>query len=324
MNRALRWAALLLWSAGPFIALGPVDYLTQARLTDLWTVLAGSAALSIPYVARRLGLVGTDEARALCVAAGILGVFVAVTGIFNGQTFEGITTPRYAGLVLSGQNLYSTPLIFRFTLCAGPTAQGLVSCTSHLSDTYYVYLPLLTFAQIPFLPYSVTALLAWAGLVYLLRDRGPALLALGNPFVALAAANGYNDFPALLVLTLGMVASTPWVRRAAQGLSLGFKQFANLALFGYYVVQRRFRAALLSIVVSAMFLVPFALFAPRAVACTVLLHETANCTPGAGADLLGHLNYWLWPLWLLALFPRAVGRAWERVRGWRPRFGGKG
>lgn len=312
-SRYLRGTVFVLFCIVPFALLGPLDWATGARWTDPLTVVVGVAALTLPFAARRLGLITPSAARALVVVAVIVGVFVATTGVLNGQTFEGVTTPRYAAVFLSGENPYSTPLVFHFTECAGPAAGGLVVCSAHLSDTYYVYLPLLTFAQIPGVPYSATALLAWAALVYLVRNRTWALVALGNPWVALLAANGYNDFPPLLLLTAGIVLTTPWARTLARALSLGMKQFANVAWLGYYLLRREYRSAALAVGVSVGFLLPFLLWAPRSVACTVLLHETGNCTTGAGSDLLSHLNYWLWPLWLVALYPGLVERAVRRV-----------
>ncbi|MCI4362929.1 MAG: hypothetical protein L3K13_01305 [Thermoplasmata archaeon] len=237
-----------------------------------------------------------------------LAGLVLTTGLFGGSTDEPFTTPRYAGLILAGKNPYTTLLVFTYTQCSGPTSSVLVACAPYTSHSYFVYLPLLPFLAIPWVAYTATTTLCWGAILYLVRARPWALLVLGSPYPALLAANGYNDFPSLLLLTLAFVSLSGVPGRFAEWLALGTKQFANLLVAGYYLWRRDLRNLVLALGVSALWLLPFVWHAPVPVACTVALHSGPSCASGSTLDFFTHINYWVWLLWVLAIFP-AVGTA---------------
>ncbi|MCI4345592.1 MAG: hypothetical protein L3K07_02385, partial [Thermoplasmata archaeon] len=239
---------------------------------------------------------------------------VLATGIFGGSTDEPFTTPRYAGLILSGKNPYTTQLVFTYTQCSGPTSSALVACAPYTSHSYFVYLPLLPFLALPWVAYTATTTLCWIGLLYLVRGRPWALLVLGGPYPALLAANGYNDFPALLLLTLAFVGLSGVPARVAEWLSLGVKQFANVLVAGYYLWRRDLRNLLLTLAVSVLWLLPFVYPSPVSVVCTVALHSGPRCSEGSTFDFFTHINYWVWLLWGLAIFPVVGARAWAWLR----------
>ena len=159
----------------------------------------------------------------------------------------------------------------------------------------------------PGLDYRWVTLGAWALMVYLLRRNGPAVLLVGGPWVALLAANGFNDFVPLLFLSLTFVSLRGWPSRLAEVVSLGLKQFANALVVVVYLWRRQWREALVAVGVTVAFLVPFALLDPSGVVChAILLVPQPACGGGSGSSLaLGvfdHLNYYVWPLWVLAVF----------------------
>ena len=198
-------------------------------------------------------------------------------------------------------------------MCSGPTASGLVACVAHTSSTYYVYLPLLRFLQFPGISYAVFSFATWLALLFLVRRDSFAAAALGCPFVGLAAANGYNDLVGLLLLTVAFVGAGGRRSRIAELLALGVKQFANVVIVAYHAWRRDWLRVGVALGVTALYLLPFLLWDPQAVVCTVLLQRTASCMSGSGGDPLSHLNYWLYPLWVLAVFHVQLG-------GWYRRF----
>ncbi|MGI0156155.1 MAG: hypothetical protein ACREDE_08535, partial [Thermoplasmata archaeon] len=95
----------------------------------------------------------------LLIAVGLaVAVFSVVSGVLNGFSDEPYSTPAYASL---GWSLYSKNVAFTYL------QYGKVG----FEDSYDVYLPLLTFVQVPGLDYRWVSLTAWAGTLYLLRKN---------------------------------------------------------------------------------------------------------------------------------------------------------
>ena len=252
----------------------------------------GAFALAFPVMVRRLAVPRRTSFIYLLLAIGVaFGVLSILTGWGNGLTDEPFTTPRFAGFLLSGHDPYVTQLVFSYQQY-GETLS---------SRSYYLYLPLLMFLQIPGIDYKWFTLGCWVGMVLLARKNFDTAAMLAQPYVLLIAASGYNDVPVLLLLTLGFVGFGGRRQKWAEYLSLGCKQFANAFVFVYYLVRRRWFDALLTIVVSAAFLVPFVLWDGTAVLCpSVFADRLSACTPGASAGIL--LNYPVWAVWIVAVF----------------------
>jgi hypothetical protein len=258
----------------------------------------GVAVVGIRYgLDRRPLLLAIWSSAALALA--IVSVF---TGFWNGLTDEAAAMPAFLQLY---PNLYSRQLIFTFSEYG---SRGL------LVSTYYVYLPLLPFVQLPWINYRWTALLAWASMVYLLRRNGRAVLLLGGPWAALLAANGFNDLVPLAALTATYVTLQGRSQQVARILVLGLKQFANVVVVGWCLWKRDWRGATVAAVVTALFLLPFAVLDPGGVYCHALLLSSQGCGGSGSFSSLGALvrpfNYFLWPAWVLAVL--APGEWWTR------------
>ncbi len=293
-----RWRSALAAAATIAVGLGSV-FLVMA--TPLLSNPAAGAVLFLGVLgafalAYRADLLRRSGFLALWVGVALgLAVASALTGYFNGLTDEPYATPAFVRLL---PNLYGTSLSMTYNQYGhGPLS---------LNDAY-IYMPLLTFVQVPGLDYRWVTVGAWALMVYLLRRSGPGVLLLGSPWVALVAANGFNDLVPLVALTLTFVSLRGWSARVAEVVSLGLKQFANAIIVVYYLWHRRWREALLAVGVTVAFLVPFAVLDPSGVLChAVLLDPQPACGGGyAGAFATGsgsHLNYYVWVLWILAVF----------------------
>ena len=253
-------------------------------------------------------LLGTWVGLSIAIA-----FYSILTGWHNGLTDEPFVTPAFAQL---WPNLYGSSISLTYQ------QYGL---THTLTDLYNVYMPGLAFVEIPGINYKWTALAAWLAGLYLLRRRGAAVLLWGGVWVGLAASSGFNDFVPLLTLTLAYVTLAGVPSRLAEFVSLGLKQFANVVVVAVHLYRRQWRDALIASVITAAILVPFALLSPEGVVCHVLLLQPHACTGAANADVeirvFGHLNYFLWPLWLVAVFGpgyllslRTAGPG--GVRGW--------
>jgi hypothetical protein len=260
----------------------------------------------------------TRDARFLRAWVGVAlvtAVTSIVTGWHNGLTDEPFITPVFAQL---WPNLYGHPVSLTYD------QYGTVHV---LSQVYDVYLPALAFAVIPGISYKWTALAAWGASVYLLRRRPEAVVLWGGLWVGLLAANGFNDFVPLLALTLAFVALAGTPSWLAEIASLALKQFANLIVVAVHLYRREWRAALLAVVVTAAILAPFAVLAPSGVVCHVLLIQPGSCGAGAGGALgpgfVHHINYLLWPLFVVAVFLPAYVRRLRATRsvGFRGRVG---
>ncbi len=235
-----------------------------------------------------------------------LGVVSILTGFQNGLTDEPYTTPRYLGLLLAGHNPYATPLVFDYTQYG----------SLYASRSFYVYLPLLQFLYVPGLDYRWLSLAAWLGVLSLFSQDPRAGLRLAQPYVVLLAASGYNDLLVVLLLTLAFVGVGGRRQRWAEYLSLGVKQFANVLVVGYYLLEKDLRRAALAAAVTVAFLLPFLLWSPVATVCNALLYSVpTGCAPYSNHDATGwNWNYSLYVLWALAAFPATVAATLDRLR----------
>jgi hypothetical protein len=282
------------WVAGalPLFAVITALWLAPHTFGSTGEITIGAFAIAFPVVVRRLGV--SREARFvrfLLVAGIVFGVISILTGAGNGLTDEPYTTPRFVTLLWAHQDPYVVPLVFNYVQYGQ---------TIH-SYSIYPYLPLLMFLQVPGLDYKWFALGCWVGMVLLVRKRFDAGVLLAQPYVAVMAASGYNDFPVLLLLTLGFVGVGGHAQRWAQLLALGAKQFANAIVLVYYAVRRDWKNFLVTVVVSAAFILPFVVWSGPTVLCpSVLADRLSSCPAGGEAQFL--LNYSLWPVWVLAIF----------------------
>ncbi len=277
-----------------------------AYLLDAATLVS----LAVPAMVRRLGVPYRRAAPWIVGASVVLALVSVGTGLFNGGTDEPFTTPRYLSVLLAGHNPYVAPLVFSFT-----QVQGI---PGHLvllhSSTTFIYLPLTLLLSAPGLSgtgFGLLMVAAWGVSLYLLRDEPWSLLVWGSPVVAVWAANGFNDFAPLALLTFAfVVAARPRTGRALQFLALGMKQFAPAVVAVYYIARRRWASVGVTAGVTVLYLVPFLLWGPAdQVFCAAFLIPLRGCPipnqfPGG---LVLHWNYYLWPVWGIALFgPRLV------------------
>jgi hypothetical protein len=228
----------------------------------------------------------------LAIVSITLGVVSFLTGAANGLTDEAYTTPLYVSLLLRGHNLYALPLVVTYT-------QYGVRVTV---STYYAYLPLLTFLQLPFLDYKLFSAFCWLGIVWLVRKDVHSATALAQPFVAVLAFNGFNDFAPLLLLTLAFVGWGGRRWRWSELVALGTKQFASVFVFAYHLLRRDWWNAFAAAAVTAAFLLPFLVWDWNATVCQAVLYGLPAGCPGMGHILLFHIDYGLWPLWVVAIF----------------------
>jgi hypothetical protein len=298
------------WVAGavPLFAVITALWLAFPTFGSTGTITIGAFALAYPVVVRRLGVPRRLSFVRFLLAAGIVFAVISIfTGWGNGLTDEPFTTPRFVTLLWAHQDPYTTPLVFDYVQYGQ---------TIH-SYSIYPYLPLLMFFQIPGLSYKWLTLGCWAGMVLLVRNRFDAGVYLAQPYVVVMAASGYNDFPVLLLLTLAYVGFEGRRQRWAQLLALGMKQFANVIVLGYYALRRDWKNLLVTVGVSAAYILPFVLWSGPVVLCpTVLADRLASCPNGGTAQYL--LNYALWPIWVLAVFyPTFVRLTRESAeKGW--------
>jgi hypothetical protein len=283
----------------PLVLLTHITALSAALPTVL-----GLWAVGFPLALYRLRpadprLVGA----ALAVAGLALGVFSFVTGRFNGLTDEPYVMPHFVTPLLHGQDPYATVITVRYEQYG----------TAFVDTSPYVYLPLMIFLQPFVVAYQIYCLAAWAITVLLVRERPWALIALGQPYLALLAANGFNDFPVLLLLTAAFVGVEGRRQRWAELLALGMKQFANVAVVTYYLLRRDLGRALTAVGVSVAFVVPFLLWNPPAFVCRAVLLFPPGCG-GSGSGVLSHFNYWVWPVWVLGVFFVPIIDAARRLR----------
>jgi putative flippase GtrA len=282
---------------------------TSLVVTALWldpAVFHGLAELALlPFglmfvvAARRLGVSESTRFLRFLIIAGVAVAFVSyLTGGLNRLTDEPYTTPRYVGLLLNGQNPYTTALSFTYVQ---------YGVAIH-SSTVYVYLPLLMFLQVPYFDYKIFTTFCWLAILYLVRENKHAVLVLAQPYMGIMAINGFNDFPALLLVafaTVGIPARYRWVSEA---LALGSKQFAGLVIFLGHLLRKEWRRAAIALGVTALILAPFLVWSPSAVLCQAVLYGLyRGCGVGTGQIPYG-LNYSIWPLWIFAVYSAELNR----------------
>jgi hypothetical protein len=314
-------AALLVGVAG---GISIPLYFTHGDVTWAFAVIWGVATLAsvalVPAV-RRSGAPWTKELRILFVASAVIGVVSVVTGIGNNATDEPFTMAAYLGTLLKGNDPYTTAVPVSYT------ARTLnLWSTSVSSPFHYVYLPLLLFFQVPgtgAVGYKAMCLACWAGIVYLVRRDEFAALCLVSPVVALVAANGFTDLPVLLLMTFALRGSSGTPGKAAEYATYAMKQFANAFWLVYYIVRRDAVRATLVVVLTLVFAAPFIVWHPTGIWCEALTFSLSpGCASAANSsrqvsDLYSHWNYYLWILWVYALYRseihRLLGRGWAFV-----------
>ena len=269
-----------------------------------FTFLIVLIVLLTVLAARGIGRLADEIPWAIWLLIGFgaaLAIVSVVTGFLNGFSDEPYGTPAYASL---GWGLYSHPVAFYYVQYG----------KTYFENSYDVYLPLLAFVQIPGLDYRWVSLLAWAGMIYLVRDRPVALAGLAVPWIPLLAANGQNDFVPLFALTLALAVPLGGYRWPAEAFALALKQLANVVVFLYHLARREYLRAALAVLITVAILAPFLYLDANGVYCHVLVGD-----PGAGC--VGHpwtffvfkRNYWLYPTWVLVVFYEPLRRAARRA-----------
>jgi len=296
---ARRPGALEISAALAAVAVGLGSVLLVFWTPLLETPYAGSTlvlgAVAAFYLAYRFRVHREPWFLASWVAVALaLAVFSALTGYLNGVTDEPYGTPGFVHLL---PNLYGGGLHLSYDQYGTPSSL----------DSAYIYLPLLTFFQVPGLDYRWLMIAAWLAILYLLRAERASFVLLASPAVGLLAAEGFNDFVPLLGVTLTLVTLSGGRARVAEVVSLGLKQFANVLLVLYYAWHRRWGEVALAAAITAAILLPFAVWSPSDVVChALLLNPSPTCAAGGGAAFVSggpsHLNYYLWPLFGLAVF----------------------
>jgi hypothetical protein len=297
-----------MWGKGTAILVGLAGLATLALLVG--TTVMGFTWLIVPTVAVTLVLAEVARRTAgrvplLVPSLFLLSASIAVvsigTGWLNGLSDEPYSTPAFASLGLA---MYSQPLSFHYV------QYGVV----HFEQSYDVYLPLLTYVQVPGLDYRWVALAAWAGMVYLVRRDAFAASGLSAPWVALLAANGQNDFVPLLAVTAALLWRPERGRWAIEIVSLGLKQFANVLVFGYHLARREYLYAAGAVAVTFAFLAPFLLVDPAGVWCHVIVGAPGpSCQGHSWTFFVFKRNYWLYPAWVALAFRGPVLSALRAV-----------
>ena len=314
-------AALLVGVAGVgSIAL----FLTHGTVTWAFAVIWGGATLASVALVPAVERSGADwhrEVRVLFAASLAIGAVSIVTGIGNNATDEPFTMASYLGVLLNGHDPYVTPVTVTYT------ARTLNLWSSHVSSQFhYVYLPLLLFFQIPgtgATGYKALCLACWVGIVYFLRRDRFAALCLVSPVAALVAANGFTDLPVLLLMTFSLRGGRGLPGKVAEYATYAMKQFANAFWFVYYLARREVLRAVAVLGLTLVFVSPFLLWHPTGIWCEALTFSLSpGCASAANSarqpsDLYSHWNYYLWILWVYALYHaelrRLATRTWSVI-----------
>lgn len=301
-----RWAWFVLAAVVPPLAW--VGLAIPVRGVGFATVLL---ALAPAYLAGRWGLERRTAVAVLLVSAVALMATSLVTWWGNG-----LTDARWA-IPLAGAQLYRG---------VDPYAVLHYALNPHTGGVQANYLwefPLTAILWWPLPDYAWPMMAAWAGLVWVLRNKSAGLWA-ASPVVGLLAANGNSDFLPLFLLALGLTTTMWW----GEYLAAGLKQFAAVIAIGRRLARREWRkAAELAAVVSAI-CAPFLVWNAGAFVCAAVLFEVpAGCpaTPGLAhsyASGLGLLNpnYAMWPAFVMAMWPTEtlafLRRLWAAPSVW--------
>jgi hypothetical protein len=277
------------------VAIGPVYF--ELAPGVLSAPVLGLGALLVPYLIAKYRLGHRETLRVvLFCGSAVLGVISILTGFVNYLTDEW-ATPRYVTLLIQGHDWYSVPLQFSYV------REGTLIST----QIWNVYLPLLPFVQVPYvwLDYRWFTLGVWGVLVYILRKRYYASVALAGQYSAVMAANGFNDVIPLLFLTLAFVTFTGARAKAAEYISLGLKQFANIFVFIYYILRRDWRQATITVIVTALLLLPFAIWDWKSAICTPILDMPPGCSNTNNLifnSIHSRINFPIWLVWIVGIF----------------------
>lgn len=303
-DRRLRlWIALVATAASA----GTVPLLVLTTVPGWSFTVVGIVLLSLAtgVLVRRLGDSERTIPGLLFAGGAAVATISVLTGALNGLSDEPYTTPAYAAL---GFGLYIHPIAITYL------QYGVV----HSETSFDVYLPLLAFIQVPGLDYRWVSTLAWGGMVLWLRGDPRAATTLSMAWVPLLAANGQNDFVPLLAVSLAIARSATPGARWVEVVALGLKQLANVVVFVYHLARREYRWAAASVIVTAMFLLPFAWIDPSSVYCHVLLADPGtSCAPRGPSFFAFKRNFWLYPMWAVAVYYAPI-MAWVR-RQWLAR-----
>lgn len=298
----------------------------SGRVRWAWFVLAATVpplawvGLAIPvrgvgFAAVILGLVPAylavrwclDRRTAVVVLASSAVVLMAVSLVTwwgNGLTDARWAIPLAAAQLWHGVDPYA---VLHYAL--NPHTGGVAA-------NYLWELPLTAVLWWPFPDYAWPMMAAWAGLVWVLRDR-PAGLWAASPVVGLLAANGNSDFLPLFLLALGLTTTAWW----GEYLAAGMKQFATVLAIGRRLARREWKKAVTLVGFTAAICVPFLLWNAGAFVCAAVLFEIPQGCPvtpnlphtyAAGLGLLD-ANYALWPAFVLAMWPEQI---LGRLRRW--------
>ena len=306
--RSARYAAA--WAAGAIPALAVITalWLDHSRFNGPAEIALGGFALMFPLTVRQLGVTRRASFIYFLLGAGIAFAIVSIlTGVGNGLTDEPYTTPRFVMVLFAHHDPYTYPLIFDYQQYGQ---------TLH-SESVYLYLPLLMFLQFPGIDYKWFALTMWALMVLVVRNRFDIGVWLAQPYFALMAASGYNDFPVLLLMTLAFVGVGASRQKWAEYLALGCKQFANVIILAYYLIRRDWKNTAITAAVSLAFVAPFILWSGPSILCpSVLADRLPVCVAGGAPTYL--LNYSLWVVWAAAIFYAPAVRELRQFarRGW--------
>ncbi len=300
-------------------------YATYGILTWAFSVIWGLSVLSsvsLFFAVRRSGEDWHKELRNRFLIGWIGGVGRGFTVVGNTATDERYGIIGYLSEILHGQDPYTTHLVLNYTVHVLNVWSSPVN-----SSSYYSYLPLLIFIQIPgagVIGYELMCLGFWAGLVYLVRNDEFAALSLASPVVALTAANGFTDLPVIFLMTLSLRGWTGPKAKIVEYATYGMKQFANLFWVVYYILKRDILQCVLVVLITLAFALPFLLWHPLGIWCQALAFSIgSSCTgqPNSArqiSDLYSHWNYYLWILWVYVLFHgyihQAGRRVWARLR----------
>ena len=306
-------------------------YVPFGIVTWAFSVIWGIATLSsvaLVFAVRRSGIDWQVELRTIFLIGLGLGLISIFTGIGNNATDEpyaiGGAMPYaiggYLGEFLRGQDPYATHLQLYYTVHVLHIWSNNVS-----SGSYYTYLPLGLFFQVPGtgpVGFELLCLGTWAGIVYVVRKDEFAAISLSSPVVALLAANGFTDLPVLFLMTLSLRGWTGRKAKAVEYFSYGMKQFANVFWFVYYLLKKQWLNLGLVVGVTFIIVLPFLLWDPLGIGCQALTFSIGPWCAGQPnsarqiSDLYSHWNYYLWILWVYVLFRgwihTTVGR-WARA-----------
>src|SRR5580658_960359 len=283
------------------------------------TTFAGFTFLIVPIFVLTV-LVGWGLARVardvpwavplLIAIGGTVAVVSVLTGVLNGFSDEPYSTPAYASL---GWSLYARPVAFSYVQYG----------TLHFERSYDVYLPLLTFVQVPGLDYRWVALAVWGASVVLLRKNPIGCAGFATAWIPVLAANGQNDFVPLLALTVALAVPLGRYRWPAGVVALALKQLANVVVVAYHLARREYASAALAVVITAAILAPFFVIDPSGVWCHVIVGDPGTaCMGHPWTFFVFKRNYWLYPSWVGVVFFRPLSArltAWVRRRTWRRR-----